>query len=643
MKWQSIARPIRWLLFAVPWLVPAGSVMASPTLQGVEVALSFDDLPWVGADPVDGTITDAVNRIAAVLNAHNAPAIGFVICNRYRQLKAPVKAWAAWGYDIGNHSSSHMDLNSTKTSVWLQDVKRCDEQLRGFPTYHGLFRFPMLHQGDTRAKRDAVASALSEMNLRTGHVTVDTSDWILTQYHARAIRQKNAVLRRQVGEAFIRHILAAVRHADAVSRRKLGRQMPQVLLLHANSLVDDYLDELLLALHRNGARFVPIEKALSDTAYQREDDYVGKKGISWRYRMQPASPEDADWGDAQAQYIRDSLDAEFSKHGKGVARTTISSMPVGDRGNAKLMALLERAGSSERWRSLIIYRHGKIQLEAYFNGVNETTPQNLKSVTKSVTALLLGKALDAGWIQQIDDPVANYLPAYKRIMPQQPIRIAGLLTMSTGLVPVPYAKIQQQDDWVKSVLKAGVSPERRGKFNYDTPVLELLSASLESASGEPSIALANHYLLGGTAEKIDYWRRDPRGIDFGGNDAFLTPRGMLDIGKLVLGKGVLNGHRVLNANFVDQATRAQIMPASDTVNHGTLPVDGYGYLWWLTRIGGQKAIAALGHGGQMIFVVPSRDSVVVVTSRWPMHSSVRHYRHVTRMLNEDFLPMFWKD
>lgn len=623
-------------------LAAAGSVQASAALTDIQIALSFDDLPWVGPAPVDGSVTDAVNRIAAVLNAHSAPAIGFVICNRYRQLKHPVDAWAAWGYTIGNHSSAHTDLNTADASAWMDDVRRCDEQLHTFPSYHGLFRFPMLHQGDTRAKRDTVAAALVRMNLRTAPVTVDTSDWILAQYHAKAIRRKNAVLRREVGEAFIRHILAAVRHADAVSRRKLGRHMPQVLLLHANSLIDDYLDELLLALHREGVSFVPIEKALTDPAYHREDDYVGKKGISWLYRMKPASPEDAEWDDAQAKHIRKSLDAVFSPYAKHPRPTTISSLPVGDHSNSKLMALLEKAGSSERWRSLIIYRHGKVDLEAYFNGVNETTPQNLKSVTKSVTALLLGKALDAGWIKHVDDPVAGYLPDYRPLLPHTAIRIDGLLTMSTGLVPVPYGKIQRQPDWIRSILKAGVSTDKRGTFYYDTPVLQLLSASIETASGKSSIALANHYLFAGTGEKIDYWRQDPRGFDFGGNDAFLTPRGMLDIGKLVLGKGVLNGHRVLSAGFMEKATHVHIKPASHTINHGTLPVEGYGYLWWLTRIGGEKAIAALGHGGQMIFVVPSKDSVVVVTSRWPMESSVAHYRHVTRLLNQNFLTMFWK-
>jgi len=68
-------------------------------------------------------------------------------------------------------------------------------------------------------------------------------------------------------------------------------------------------------------------------------------------------------------------------------------------------------------------------------------------------------------------------------------------------------------------------------------------------------------------------------------------------------------------------------------------VRGYGYLWWLTRLGGTDAWAALGHGGQMIFVLPSRSLVIVVTSRWPMASSTEHYQHVTNLLSKQLLPI----
>ncbi len=82
------------------------------------------------------------------------------------------------------------------------------------------------------------------------------------------------------------------------------------------------------------------------------------------------------------------------------------------------------------------------------------------------------------------------------------------------------------------------------------------------------------------------------------------------------------------------------MPESGTINHGTLPVRGYGYLWWLLDWNHENVYAALGHGGQILLVSPERELVVLMTSRWPSTSSTAHYQHLTRILVEGVLPLF---
>ncbi|MEM6706803.1 MAG: serine hydrolase [Acidobacteriota bacterium] len=609
---------------------------------GVQIALTFDDLPWSGAPPVDGTPTEAINRMAAVLNAHNAPATGFVFCERHVEDPEPVDDWVAWGQSIGNHSWSHPDLNRTAVASWVQNVVRCHNRLEKSRGYNGLFRFPMLHQGDTGPKRDAAAEALREQGMRNAHVTVDTSDWILARYHAEAVRRGDARLRRIVKEAFLEHIRNAVQHADAVARRKLGRSVPHVLLLHANSLVEDSLDELLLALRSLAVEFVPLEQALADPVYSKSDRYVGAKGISWLYRMEPLTIDDVRWDDDEATRIRNTLDRALAERHPERDATRVSSLPVGDWSDPALRERLEQAGSSERLHSILLWHKDHLVLEAYFNGVDEVTPANLKSVTKSITALLFGPALERGWIEGLGDPVGAYLEDHGERAPRS-ITLESLLTLSSGLVPVPYGVVQQQDDWVRSVLEAGVSQDRVGVFRYDTPVLQLLTAALEKSSGATATEIANDTLFASTSERIPYWRTDPQGIAFGGNDAYLTPRGMLFLGQLLLGHGSVNGERILSREFVDAATANRIVPPTKAINHGTLPVRGYGYLWWLVKIGGEQAVAAVGHGGQMILVVPSRETVAVVTSRWPMASSREHYQHVTRTLEDVFLPSLWEE
>ncbi len=289
-----------------PPSAPASASESVPDLAGLRLAITLDDLPWVGPLPEGDTAAiHGLERIEGVLRDHGAPATGFVVCERAAEDEAPLRTWAARGFRLGNHSWSHHDLNAMTVAAWTGDVRRCDGYLKRYGSaYAPFFRYPMLHQGNTRGKRDRAAAALAALGLRTAHVTVDNSGWLLTQADARAMRAHDAALREDVRRAFLHHIIAAVEHADRVARRKVGRPVAQVLLLHANTLVDHGLGTLLTALSARGVAFVSLEEALRDPVYARPDDYVGRKGLSWLYRIAPASPEDARWDDAQADSIR---------------------------------------------------------------------------------------------------------------------------------------------------------------------------------------------------------------------------------------------------------------------------------------------------------------------------------------------------
>ena len=75
-----------------------------------------------------------------------------------------------------------------------------------------------------------------------------------------------------------------VRFYEDQSRQLFGREIPQVLLLHAYALNADHLDRLLSLLRDRGYRFVSLEEVLADPAYDSEDAYVGPGGITWLHR-----------------------------------------------------------------------------------------------------------------------------------------------------------------------------------------------------------------------------------------------------------------------------------------------------------------------------------------------------------------------
>lgn len=163
----------------------------------------------------------------------------------------------------------HRDLNTTSLGEWLDDVRRCDAQLQEHGSaYTRYFRFPMLHQGADIATRDAVAQALAELGSSTAHVSVDTSEWVLADGYVRAHQRADAAAKYARAAELIRHVGAALAHGGGVARRKPGRRVPRVLLLHANLLIADQLQELLEALSYEAWRSSPCVRR-SPTPYMR--------------------------------------------------------------------------------------------------------------------------------------------------------------------------------------------------------------------------------------------------------------------------------------------------------------------------------------------------------------------------------------
>ncbi len=352
-------------------LALAGTTAAAEPLQ---VAVTMDDLPWSGPAPPGETAQSGLERIAAVLRVHGAPATGFVVCDRAVERDPALDMWAGWGEALGNHGAGHRDLNRTPVDAWIADAVRCDAFLRAFDRHTAFFRYPMLHEGSTATTRNAARTALHGLGLRPAPVTVDDSDWVLAIAYSRAVARRDAVARDDIGRAFVDHVLAALDHADAVARRKLRRTLPHVLLLHATTLVADYLDALLLELQRREVRFVDLGEALADPAYGREDGYVGPRGLSWLYRMAPATPEDESWDKAAESALRRRFAAWLGGQPEGAPSSKpeprwpgASEAPLVPR---SLAALVARASASERMRSLLVMHRGRLVLEAYFGGAD---------------------------------------------------------------------------------------------------------------------------------------------------------------------------------------------------------------------------------------------------------------------------------
>lgn len=272
-----------------------GSVaMADPPVP-FEIAVTVDDVPWVGPPPTDGRAAGNAAVIDA-LRSRGVPAVAFVVCSREPAEGPVVRQWLDAGFELGNHHLDHSDLSRVDPDRWLDGARACHAALTGWigkaPRY---FRYPFLHNGPTAAIRDRVRGVLTgELGQAIARVSVDNHEWKIAELYGLALAAGDAARADALAALYVPHMLAATAHARATARAKFGRDIRHVLLLHQNTLNAHHLGRLLDALAAAGARFVTLERALADPIYAAPDAYVGTKGIAWAYRVAPVTP-DAEW------------------------------------------------------------------------------------------------------------------------------------------------------------------------------------------------------------------------------------------------------------------------------------------------------------------------------------------------------------
>lgn len=266
--------------------------------QGIPLAITFDDLPWNGRAIGRTAIIERTDRLLETLAERDVPAVGLVTCGNLLPDGGAIRRWRSAGFELGNHSSTHPDLNRTDPEVWIEDVRRCDARLHAL-TRDSIrwFRYPLLHEGESVAVRDSVARALTQMGYRNARVTIDNSEWVLARAYDEALRQDDEALAAEIADAYVQHIIEASRHFRAVARERFGRETGQVLLLHANALASDHAGAVIDALVADGFVIRPLVEVMTDPVFLEPDGYAGPRGLSWLYRVEPAIDDDP-WDEA---------------------------------------------------------------------------------------------------------------------------------------------------------------------------------------------------------------------------------------------------------------------------------------------------------------------------------------------------------
>ncbi|MFO7940206.1 MAG: serine hydrolase [Bacteroidales bacterium] len=266
--------------------------------------------------------------------------------------------------------------------------------------------------------------------------------------------------------------------------------------------------------------------------------------------------------------------------------------------------------------AFLIMQQDTLRVEHYFLNHTDTTISNSFSAAKSVISLLIGRAIEEGYIQSVNDPVGKYIPEYKADR-YKDLAVEHLLTMSSGLDwnesywnPFSVTTKAYYGNDLRSLVCPLPRKEAPGeKWEYLSANTQLLAIILRESTGKSVSELAETWLwkplgAGHTAK----WSLDKAG---GMAKAYCclnaTARDFARIGNLVLNRGILNGDTLIAPHYMKRATS----PNWQLKDPEGASVDFYGYQWWIAHIQGYRCVYARGILGQYIAVVPELELVVV--------------------------------
>jgi len=260
------------------------------------MAITFDDLPYAanGETAYLPSAQRATKEILRLLQARNVPAVAFVNEARLQAAGevdariALLQQWVDAGVILGNHTYSHPDFNTLTVEQFEDEIIKGEVVTRRLMgkrmPYQLYFRHPQTHTGDTQAKKEAIEGFLAARGYKVAPYTIENSDFIFNAIYVRALRNKDEELAMRLRAAYLDFTLAATEFAEHISAQIFRREIPQTLLIHANDLNADCLDEVLRRLAARGYRFISLDEALADPAYQTKDTYVTKYGPTWLWR-----------------------------------------------------------------------------------------------------------------------------------------------------------------------------------------------------------------------------------------------------------------------------------------------------------------------------------------------------------------------
>ena len=256
----------------------------SGSQQQKEIAVTIDDLPLNGSRTSIERLRAMTGKLLDGIQRHKIPAVGFVnesllyVPGEIDARIALLRQWMNAGVELGNHTFAHVGFKDTPIAQYEDDFVRGDSITRAIMKEKGLkpryFRHPYLQMGPTLELEKSFESFIAERGYRIAPVTIGTMDWMILAAYSKSRAAGDTARMKQVSDDYLKLISEEIDFGEKVANELFGRPVKHILLLHANELNADNLDALVKVITDKGYRFISVEDALTDPAYQYPEKYI---------------------------------------------------------------------------------------------------------------------------------------------------------------------------------------------------------------------------------------------------------------------------------------------------------------------------------------------------------------------------------
>ncbi|WP_375197166.1 polysaccharide deacetylase family protein [Sphingobium sp.] len=279
---------------------PRAPIDYSRVRQPFDIVITVDDLSGNGRLPPGVTRLAVADLYIGALKRHRVPdAFGLVNVSKLDRDpdgREVLDRWRRAAYSLGNHSYSHMNLNRAPSlAAWKSDVVTGEQEIarrmRGADWRY--FRFPNMAAGKDKAQHDEAIAFLKQRGYRIAEASVSFDDWAYSDAYARCRAKGDAAAIAAMKAQYLQAVDDGIIRMKALSHTLYGRMIPQILLTHLSAWSADMLPQVLDRLDAAGARYVTLQAAQRDPAYQGVDPWEGNQLMMDRVARQRKIATDA--------------------------------------------------------------------------------------------------------------------------------------------------------------------------------------------------------------------------------------------------------------------------------------------------------------------------------------------------------------